>query len=135
MTFFFLGGLTANEKMTSSTEFIKADKTTNYYKMEKEDYNEYMERNITKEYKKANKNDFKNVVKKDISIATKLDIVDRVYSTSKREAFITLKDHKPNYKNNPKFRLINPTNSFTEIKPVGSGNMLIHSFNWEHFIL
>ena len=86
---------------------IKADKTTNYYKMEKEDYNEYMERNITKEYKKANKNDFKNVVKKDISIATKLDIVDRVYSTSKREAFITLKDHKPNYKNNPKFRLIN----------------------------
>ena len=88
---------------------IKADKTTNYYKMAKEDYNEHMERNITKEYKKASQNDFENVTKEDKEIAEKLEIDDRVYTTSKREAFITLLDHKPNYKNTPKFRLINPT--------------------------
>ena len=77
--------------------------------MEIDDYNEYMERNITKEYKKARQNDFEKVTRDDKKIANKLEIADRVYSTTKREAFLTLKDHKPNYKNNPKFRLINPT--------------------------
>ena len=32
-----------------------------------------------------------------------------MYTTSKREVFITLKDHKPNYINEPTFRLINPS--------------------------
>ena len=53
--------------------FVKADKTTNYYKMEKNDYREYMHRNITKDYKKAAKDDFKNVTKQDQEIANKLD--------------------------------------------------------------
>ena len=88
---------------------IKADKTTNYYKMEKDDYKEHMHRSVTKDYKKAGNDDFNNVTKEDKVIANKLEIADRVYTTSKREAFITLKDHKPNYINNPTFRLINPT--------------------------
>ena len=29
--------------------------------------------------------------------------------TSKQDCFLTLKDHKPNFSNNPKCRLINPT--------------------------
>ena len=69
--------------------------------MSKADYEEHMHRNITKDYKKAGNDDFKNVTKEDKTIANKLDIDDRVYSTSKREAFITLKDHKPNHINNP----------------------------------
>ena len=32
---------------------IKADKTTNYYKMKKTDYIEHMNRNITKDYNEA----------------------------------------------------------------------------------
>ena len=72
-------------------------------------YEEHMHRNITKDYKKANNDDFKKVTKEDEAIANKLEIDDRVYSTSKREAFLTLKDHKPNYINNPTFRLLNPT--------------------------
>ena len=88
---------------------IKADKTTNFYKMEKAEYEEHMHRNITKDYKKANNDDFKKVTKEDKAFAKKLEIDDRVYSTSKREAFLTLKDHKPNYINNPTFRLLNPT--------------------------
>ena len=88
---------------------IKADKTTNHYKMEKADYEEYVNRNITKDYKKATNDDFKKVTKEDKAIANKLEIADRVYTTSKREAFITLKDHKPNHTNNPTFRLLNPT--------------------------
>ena len=68
---------------------IKADKTTNHYKMEKADYEEYVNRNITKDYKKATNDDFKKVTKEDKAIANKLEIADRVYTTSKREAFIT----------------------------------------------
>ena len=34
---------------------------------------------------------------------------DRIYKTSKKEAFITLKDHKPNFNNKPTCRLLNPT--------------------------
>ena len=71
--------------------------------MEKTVYEEHMHRN------KANNDYFKKVTKEDKAIANKLEIDDRVYSTSKREAFLTLKDHKPNYINNPTFRLLNPT--------------------------
>ena len=39
----------------------------------------------------------------------KLEIEDRVFKTVKRECFITLKDHKDNFQNNPKCRLLNPT--------------------------
>ena len=44
-------------------------------------------------------------------LAKKLEIEDRVYSTTKRDTFITLKDHKQQFRNNPKFRVINPTKS------------------------
>ena len=35
-------------------------------------------------------------------------IFGRINTTAEREAFITLKDHKPNFPNNPACRLINP---------------------------
>ena len=44
-------------------------------------------------------------------IATKLGIDDRVDTTADKDAFITLKDHKPNFANKPTCRLINPTKS------------------------
>ena len=37
-------------------------------------------------------------------------------TNGKNECFITLKDHKPNFKNNPKVRLINPEKN--EIGPI-----------------
>jgi len=45
------------------------------------------------------------------ALAHSLDIDDRVMITSEKEAYITLKDHKPNFLNNPTCRLINPTKS------------------------
>ena len=42
---------------------------------------------------------------------TKLEIDDRVDATADKDAFITLKDHKPNFANKPTCRLINPTKS------------------------
>ena len=48
------------------------------------------------------------ITKTDIHIAKKLDLADRINTTAERESFITLKDHKENFKNKPTCRLINP---------------------------
>ena len=44
-------------------------------------------------------------------MAEKLDLDDRIYSLQSKEAFVTLKDHKDNFVNNTKCRLLNPAKS------------------------
>ena len=41
----------------------------------------------------------------------RLDLDDRIDSLATKDSFITLKDHKPNFNNNPTCRLINPSKS------------------------
>ena len=53
------------------------------------------------------------LVVKDKGLADKLDIADRMYKLTKREAHLTIKDHKEDFRNNPKCRPINPTKSET----------------------
>ena len=43
-----------------------------------------------------------------VSLATKLGIEDRLFATSENQAYNTLKDHKEDFRNNPKCRQINP---------------------------
>ena len=90
---------------------IAADKTRNYYESSKEDYLKHLRRNITANHKKANSSIIENITRKDKEISTKLEIDDRAYVTAKCETYITLKDHKPNFMNNPKFRVINRSKS------------------------
>ena len=90
---------------------IAADKTTNFYKLEPSTYNNLLEQNITKSYKKAQHTATQTIHSVNKSIATKLGIDDRVDITANKDAFITLKDHKPNFANKPTCRLINPTKS------------------------
>ena len=90
---------------------IAADKTTNFYKLEPSAYNDLLEKNITKSYKKAQPETTQAIHKENKAIATKLRIDDRVDTTADKDAFITLKDHKPNFANKPTCRLINPTKS------------------------
>ena len=98
---------------------IAADKTTNFYKLEPSEYNDLLEKNITKSYKKAQPKTTEAIHKQNKDIATKLGIDDRVDTTANKDAFITLKDHKPNFTNKPTCRLINPTKS--EIGKVSKG--------------
>ena len=98
---------------------IAADKTTNFYKLEPSEYNDLLEKNITKSYKKAQPETTQAIHKQNKDIATKLGIDDRVDTTANKDAFITLKDHKPNFTNKPTCRLINPTKS--EIGKVSKG--------------
>ena len=87
---------------------ISADKTGNHYWTDKDSYKRHLHNNITKDYKKADEDIINNIRKGDKEVAERLEVDDRLYCTSKRDCFITLKDHKKQFMNNPKFRLINP---------------------------
>jgi hypothetical protein len=90
---------------------VPADKTTNLYKMEADAYKKLRVAAVTKDYKKAKDSLVKNMIKEDKKIVEKLEIESRVQKVSMVDAFITLKDHKDNFHNNPKVRLLNPTKS------------------------
>ena len=79
--------------------------------MNESSYNELLHKNITKTYKKVSQTVASAIEKKTKSLVQKLNLDDRINVTAKRDAFITLKDHKPNFANNPTCRLINPTKS------------------------
>ena len=74
-------------------------------------YNKHHLINITKDYKIINENLVDVVNKEAAVIAAKLDIENKVEVMSKTETFISIKDHKNDFENNPKFRLINPAKS------------------------
>ena len=65
--------------------------------------------NVTKTYKKVNLNVANSIELEATSLSKKLQLDDKINTTARREAFITLKDHKHNFDNNPTCRLINPT--------------------------
>ena len=88
---------------------VPADKSSNLYKMSKEDYNNYLTNNITRAYKKTNDAKKELINKKAFDIAKKLDLDDRMECLQTSEAYITVKDHKEDFPGNPSFRLINPS--------------------------
>ena len=63
---------------------------------------------LHKEYKKSSKTRTDEITGVDNGIANKMSLADRINTTAEKEAFITLKDHKNNFKNKPRCRLINP---------------------------
>ena len=97
---------------TSNSDIIvKADKTSNFYKLKPEEYSKLLDKNIQKSYKKATEDQVQTINKDALEIAQNLELEDRIETLAKRNSFITLKDHKENFMNNPSCRLINPTKS------------------------
>ena len=86
---------------------VPADKSSNFYSVSKSDYDELIEKDIHKHYKKATDEEIINITNEHIDIVTDLDIEDRVFKTVKSKSKITLKDHKADFRNKPKTRLIN----------------------------
>ena len=62
---------------------------------------------ITTTYKKASDNIHNKINTDGKKLMKDKDVLNRMLTNGKNECFITLKDHKPNFKNNPKVRLIN----------------------------
>ena len=99
-------------KVRASTNvFVPADKTRNIYKMNPAAYSKLLTENVTNIYKHAEEGTVNAINDELMQLASKLDISGRVDRTSENPAFITLKDHKPNFENHPKCRLINPSKS------------------------
>ena len=109
----FLNTINEDLKAVKSSDqvLIFADKTRNIYKTTTDNYNRLLTENITKSYKHGN-NDMVDDINEELKLITKdLSIDDRVDIMAKKNAFITLKDHKENFESNPKCRLLNPTKS------------------------
>ena len=94
----------------SSKTLTPANKTSNMYRITKEEYNKMRRNAITSTYKKANENIKKRINKKGKEIVKKSfdNIIDRMDINAESNCFITIKDHKENFLNHPKVRLINP---------------------------
>ena len=89
---------------------VKADKTKNIYKLKIEEYNKLLESNVTRNYKKVKDKDLKLEIDIETKkITDKLKISDRVAKIKPNEGYLLLKDHKEEFHNCPKARLINPT--------------------------
>ena len=100
------------KKIKSSNKiYVPADKTTNMYKLNKEHYSKILQENITKDYRKADEEEKKKIDLEAKKIAKELSLADRIECMAEKDAFITLKDHKDNFINAPKCRLINPAKS------------------------
>ena len=88
--------------------FVKSDKSGNLYEIEKEKYKQMIFKEVVKNYKKAPPDLEKELNNEAKMLAHKLGIVDRVEKYNAKNCFITIKDHKRNFKSNPECRLINP---------------------------
>ena len=67
--------------------------------------------NITRDYKKVNYDKVNSTNKKAAKLTDKLEISDRVDKYVESEAYVTIKDTKPNFPSRIQCRLINPAKS------------------------
>ena len=88
---------------------VPADKSTNLYKMNKDEYTNHLMNNITRAYKKTNSAKQETINKEAYEIAEKLELEDRMQCLQTSAAYITVKDHKETFAAKPSFRLINPS--------------------------
>ena len=100
------------KKVNSSTNmYILAVKTRTLYETTPDQYDKILKDNITKSYKLGETNMLNNVNEDLRYIVIELSIDNRIETMAKREASVTAKDHKENFEDNPKFRLINRAKS------------------------
>ena len=97
-----------NKIRSSKNLLIFADKSTNLYKMPGTNYNRLLNNNITSNYRKCENGVKHKIAKETKKIAESLDLSKKMECYPSRPAFISIKDHKPNFRNNTKCRLINP---------------------------
>ena len=79
--------------------------------MDVKEYKKLLQKNIQNVYQKASSNATVNINKEAKKITDQLKLSDRVETIAEREAYMTLKDHKRNFANDPKCRLLNPCKS------------------------
>ena len=81
---------------SSKKMFVAADKTTNIYKMDFDNHKKLLRDNIT-----SDKSLTKKTNQEAKHIAEKLKLDNRIECSDEKNFYITLKDHKNNFYNNP----------------------------------
>ena len=107
---------TFQEKLKEDIKLIKksnktitfADKTSNMYRLTKEEYDQLIMNSITSTYKKANNNIKKQTNMTGKTLMSDKEVIKLMETNEEGNSFITIKDHKENFDNHPIFRLINP---------------------------
>ena len=96
------------KRISSKKELIvPADKTTNSYLVPVKNYQGLIQKEIQKNYRKVAPKVVQKVENEHLETAIDLEIEDRMFATTARNAFITLKDHKSDFTTKPTVRLIN----------------------------
>ena len=90
-----------NNIVKSDKLLVPADKTSSFYRMDATSYNDLRQKNITMTYKNVTQGTTSCIELEAKAIAKKMHLDDRINTNANLEAFITLKDHKPNFANNP----------------------------------
>ena len=88
-----------------------ADKTTNIYRLTKEEYEKILNDSITATYKKANNNIKKKINADGKQELRNIKVLKRMQKNRENNSFISPKDHKENFQSNPTVMLINPAKS------------------------
>ena len=100
------------KKIHQTNEIIvSADKTQNKYKIPVDTYKTLLLSYITRDYKKVVYDKVNTTNKKAAKLTDKLEISDRVDKYVESEAYVTIKDTKPNFPSRIQCRLINPAKS------------------------
>ena len=99
----------ARKIRNSDKTLIPADKTSNMYRLTKDEYNNLKTSAITSTYKKASEKIKERIEQSGKKFADDKGVLEKIGRNGDTECFITLKDHKPNFENHPKTRLINPS--------------------------
>ena len=98
-----------NKIKSSRNLLVFADKTMNFNEISSDQYKTLLNNNITKVYHKTDPEAKRSIENEAKKISTEQNLEDKMECYTKRPAFITLKDHKKNFKSNQKCLLINPS--------------------------
>ena len=102
-------------KVRSSKKTLTfAEKTSNLYRLEKEEYYRLLQNALTTTDKKSNKETARRISCEEIKYAKEVNILNKVELIGTANCFITLEDHKTNFLNHPTTRLINPAKNEIE---------------------
>ena len=93
---------------TSYKTMTFADKINNMNRLSKDQYNTPINNSITSTYKKSNSSINKKINISGRNILKYKEVLQRIGINDESNCFITLKDHKENFQNNPSVRLLNP---------------------------
>ena len=101
---------TDKDKISQESKvYVKGDKSKNFYKTTPKEYTKLLNKDIHKGYHIAEPEDIKKCKESQKKAVTNIDLGDRVFDSIVGPAYNTWKDHKENFPNTIKTRLITPT--------------------------